>query len=529
MKLEGRGIAKEKFLIYLTIAVSLAAAMHYSVLHWTLITDPMPLAMREAAPIVIGADYADRLKEGDLLPYGLEEYPGSVSVYGPTYTMLTGALQAAFGSNPYVLHRISVALTLLFASLLIGALIWKRSGFHFGLLVAVWFYLIQIASLTVTAGPSALAVLFYVLGIAAILQFGPGRLGLFLAIAAGFLGLLTKPYASLVIPAALIYVYLFHSPRRALIAAGMTAVATVLLLILATALMPTYFHSVFQIHSAYATRIFDNLLSQSLVFSKLNFGLIVGFFAALPLSGYAIRKWEISSLWGTAPLVQPDIRFDRLLVLVASAVLFISLGWHGGAYLIYFNHLLLPPLLLAACGYLVKGTRVSFFVQVLLIVNIVLLIVWRPPLRADTKTNLSVMSQLMGKSALVDPVFAPYAQLFTKVELIDNGQTEYLVYYDQHHESRFSGRSANWQKELTAQIESGKYEMLFLAPQFSREALVDKGKLSESLKRHYELVRTIRMPIYFTHFRDWSLFGSGHAKVYLFQRRDTLNDDVIEQ
>ena len=51
--IRGRGIGKQKFLTYLIIAVALAAAIHYFVLHWTLITDPMPLAMREAAPIVI--------------------------------------------------------------------------------------------------------------------------------------------------------------------------------------------------------------------------------------------------------------------------------------------------------------------------------------------------------------------------------------------------------------------------------------------------------------------------------------------
>lgn len=526
--IQGRGIVMGKALTYVTIAISVAAALQYFVLHWTLLFDPMPLAMREAAPILIGEAYAEQLKDGDLFPYAEEQYPESTSVYGPVYSMLTGSLQALLDQNPYTIHRVAVALAIVLAALFCGWLVWRRSNFHMGLLAAVWFYLLQVASLTVTAGPSALCVLFYVIGIAAILHFGPGRLGLFLAIAAGFLGLLTKPYASLVIPAALIYVYLFHSPRRALVAACITAGATAVLLQGASILMPTYFHSVYVIHSAYATRIFENLLSQSVVFSKLNFGLILALLAAFPCTGYAVRKLSFRSLWGREPLVRPDIGFDRLMVLVAAAALLFSLGWHGGAYLIYFNHLLLPPLLIAALGCPIQTVRAPSIIQGVLLLNLALLMFWRPPLRADSDAHKEVLSLLLGKTALVDPVFEPYARIFRKVELIDNGQTEYLVYYDQHHESPLSQQSKEWEQALDARLKSGEIEVLCLAPQFSRSALLHKGAISETLNANYKLTHTIGMPIYFYGFKDWSLFGNGQAEIYLFQKKSTVQATPIK-
>jgi len=527
--LQRETVAKEKLLLYVAITVATLGAIHYFVLHWALIFEPMPLAIREPAPIVISEAYGEGLKEGELWPYSEQRYPELTSVYGPIYTMAAGALHVVFDVNPYTMHRSFVGLTLLGSALLCGLLVWRKANGFVALVAASWFYLIQVASVTVTAGPSALAVLFYLLGIAAILRFGPGRLGLLLAISMGFLGFLTKPYASLIIPAALIYVYLFHSPRRALNAAGLTLLATGALFLVASAWMPTYFHSVFQIHSAFATRILDNLLGQTLTFSKLNFGLVLAFLLALPLSGYALKLRKIKSLWGRSPLIEPDIGIDRLLVIVACVVLFASLGWHGGAYLIYYNHLLLPPLILAALSYNYGSLWRGAVVLLVLILNLVMLALWRPPLPEDNDAHLGVMSQLLGKRALVDPVLEPIARLFSEVALVDNGQAEYLVYYDRHHPGCWSSRSAAWESQIASELAKQRYEVILLAPQFGRESLIFNGVISEELRGNYELTHRMEIPIYFHHFKDWRLFGRGHSEIYLFQNRGDMNNQAVEK
>lgn len=514
------GITKNKILSYAALLVAAMGALNYFVLHWTLIVDPMPLTMREAAPIVISGTYAEQLKDGLTLPYAVEQYPASTSVYGPVYTILAGSLQAVFEVNPYFLQRGFVAFTMIASAILCGLLVSRQSDLCGGFLAAVWFYAIQVTYSMAAAGPSALAVLFYLLGIASILYFGPGWRGLVLAILAGFLGLLTKPYAALVIPAALIYVYLFHSPRRALIAACGTVVVSCLLAILISVSMPTYFHSVFQIHSAYATRYLDHLLSQTYLFTKLNFSLLAAFLVIFPFTKLKVTGPTIKRLWGTQPIIQPDIGFDRLMVLVAVAALFLSLGWHAGTYMTYFNHLLLPALLIAA--FRCKGIRETpyFIVRLTLICNLALLIVWRPPLRAESNNHLEVMSLLVGQSALVDPVFQPYASLLKNVEVIDHGQTEYLVNYDLNHKGRFSDLSAAWEKHLVSEIQSGEHSFILLAPHYNRRALIFGGASSGLLHRLYERTHVVRIPIYFLHFKDPSLFGQGHAEVFIFQKRD---------
>lgn len=527
--LQRETLAKEKLLLYVAVAVAVLGAIHYFVLHWALIVEPMPLAIREPAPVLIAEAYAEGLKDGALWPYSEAHYPEFTSVYGPVYTMVTGALQVVFDMNPYTLHRLFVGLTLIGSALLCGLLVWRKANCLAALVAASWFYLIQVASITVTAGPSALAVLFYLLGIAAIIRFGSGRLGLFLAITMGFLAFLTKPYASLIIPGALIYVYLFHSPRRALMAAGLTLLATGALFLAASIWMPTYYHSVFQIHSAYATRIIDNLISQTVTFSQLNFGLLLAFFVAFPLAGYALKMRKIASLWGRSPLIEPDIGIDRLLVIVAGIVLFVSLGWHGGAYLIYYNHLLLPPLILSAFRYDYSRPLRSAFVRLVLIINLLLLVLWRPPLPEDNDVHLGLMSQLLGKRALVDPVLEPIARLFGDVEIVDNGQSEYLVYYDRYHAGDLSPRSAAWESRLVSALSDQTYELILLAPQYNREALIFNGFSSEALQRNYERTHRVEIPIYFHHFKDWRLFGRGSSEIYLFQKRGDLSKYPIEK
>ena len=114
--------SKTKWLNYIVLFVALACALHYTTLHYSLITDPLPLTLRESAPILISEAYAEQLADGFVLPYSVEQYPQATSVYGPMYTILTGVIQLGPEVDPYLLHRWINALLLLCASILCAVL-----------------------------------------------------------------------------------------------------------------------------------------------------------------------------------------------------------------------------------------------------------------------------------------------------------------------------------------------------------------------------------------------------------------------
>jgi len=515
-------ITKNKLLNYVAVAVAICTAAHYFSLHWSLITDPMPLSARESSSILIAEDYAEGLLQGILSPYAVEHYPQSTSVYGPVYTLLAAAVPWTFETSPYFLYRCLSGVIIAFSALLCGGLIAGRGNWQLGLLAAVYFYITQVASTCVGAGADAPAVLFYILGILAILRLGTGWLGLGVGICVGLLGLFTKPYVALIIPAILVYTYLFHSPRRALVAAAWTAFSTGLGSVLVGLTMPTYFHAVFEIHTAYATRDLEHLISQLTLFTKLNAGLILAFALAFPWLSLRLRLTSLKHLWGGRPLVKPDIGFDRFLALIAAAALLLVLGWHGGAYLTYFNHLLLAPLLLGA--FQESDVRIShrFWVKWIVLINVILLAVGRPQMREANDAHLVIMSNLMNKHVLVDPVLEPIARLFERVDLVDNGQAEYLVKYDQHFGGTFAARSEAWAGQLAIRLESGEYDGLYLSPIYFRKLLLDTGRSSELLHRNYKRVHVARLPIYFSHFKDRKALGKGEIEVYYFERRENI-------
>jgi hypothetical protein len=212
--------------------------------------------------------------------------------------------------------------------------------------------------------------------------------------------------------------------------------------------------------------------------------------------------------------------------LIAGAALLLSLGWHGGAYLLYYNHLLLPGLLVAAFRCFEKSGMRFFLLRAALILNVVLLVLARPPLREEKTAHLAITSQLITKTALVDPVLEPIARLFENVDVIDNGQAEYLINYDLHFGGAFAKRSVDWSNRLAASIASGEYEGIYLSPNYYRKLLLEEGRSSDLLHRFYKRVHVVRVPIYFSHFKDKSELGKGMVEVYYFERRENVSKDT---
>lgn len=505
--------------------VALAMGLHHAVLHVTVVAEPMPLTLREAAFI----QQADALLDREApAQYSWESLPGHANVYGPAYPAAVVPMVALWRDQPYQAHRVMVALFLLAGAGLLAWGVARHGGWINGGIAAAWFYAAQVASPSLAAGPDLLAVLCYV-GAMVLVHRGGARCGPALAgaLVLGMLGLLTKPYAVLVVPALLVWIALADSPRRAVVWGVGTALTVLLGGAVVQRIWPAYFLSVFGLHAAFATRVFGELVAQVREFTLLNGPLLVLLIPVVADWVVRTRKGALAWPWqdgGRRPILDPAPGWSFWLTAVAASALLLSLGWHGGAFLIYFNHLLLPPLLLAVLGREPLACAPGRFGwrPALVVANLLWLAWLRPALPAEPW-----IPELPPGPVLADPLLEPLVRLHPGAELVDNGQAEYLVIAMlASGDERQVAIAHNWEQALARRIARQEFAHLLLVGYHNRRVLAVDGEVTEFLGRYYEMVAVQRVRPYYVSFRDRRRFGRTEINVVTFRPR-ALEPEIV--
>jgi len=512
-------------------ALALALAGWHGLLHHRLIGEEQPLTVREAAFIRQSAELQEH---GLLAAYAWAGQPEQANLYGPVYPVSVLPLLAVWPDEPYRAHRMAVGLALLAGAGLLGWGVARGGGgWVNGGVAAAWFYAAQASSPSLAAGPDLLAALLYVAAIVVIRLWGLRWPAVMVAVGLGLVGMLVKPYVVLVVPALVLYLWL-AAPLRVGLAGGLgVAAAAGLGALVVDRLWPAYRYSVLELHGAFATRSLGEMIGQVVAFAQLNPALLVlGLALAVvtwrgagAVAGWGAR-WRTggAAVWrerGRRPLLAQAPGWDSWMVGVAAVALCGRLAWHGGAFLIYFNHLLLPPLLLLVLGrtpLLAAGgaDRWPGWRPALVAANLLLLTLLRPPLPLEEQPQPIPVAGRM----LVDPVLEPLTRLHAGVELVDNGQAEYLVQFAlQRPDSPAHARAHAWEQELARRIAGQEYASLWLAPEYNRRPLLFHGQPASFLLEHYEPmeVRTVRP--YFRPFRDRSRFGRAETRLIHFRPR----------
>ncbi len=513
------GIINQRTVSILMACATIALIGMYLRIHASLLATPWPITVREAAFIL----QTEALLDPSAPPmYSPESTPDNVNLYGPLYPLAAAPLAALFPNQPYLAHRLTVALFLLGTCLLLGWALAKHSRNIVGFAAAGIFYAATVATPSVAAGPDTLATFLYVAAIVIFTETGPTIKGISAAICVGLLALLAKPYAVWIIPCVIAYITWAHSIRRGIYCALGTIIVSAMGAWLVATWWPEYFFSVFLIHSASASRYPEVLTSQLLEFSWLNFAPIALLLLLLPYRQFlrqALRwRWHSGKL--TIPPLDHRPTWCVFMALAALLPLLLSLGWHGGAHIIYFNHLLLAPLLIAALTLEAQVSDLgrSLGAKLLVVANIALLITFIPPPPPLPKAvNLSNAGKV-----LVDPVLEPVRRLYPGADVVDNAQTEYWIRHAKEYGNKDrQARARQWETNLTNQLNNRVYDTLLLANPYahSRPALLTTEGMSDALIMNYDIRGKKTVPAYFLPFRNREAYGIVPLTLFVFSKK----------
>lgn len=494
----------------------------YVRLHAAILGEFLPVTLREAAFIV----QTNALRDASQPPmYSWASIPEQANLYGPLYPTVALPLVALLPDSPYLAHRVTTGFFLIAASFLLGWSISRRAGALNGWIGAVLFYAANVASPSLAAGPDTLATALYVLAILVVLHRGCTPAAISVSFVLGLLALLTKPYAVLAIPGLLVYLFLFKSPKAALASGVCLGVTCLVGYLTLQRLFPAYAVSVFGVHAAFATRSLARLTAQVVEFSYLHYFLLLLFFASFP--------WR--QLWGSCkavfgrrdwrqPLLTYDLGWDRFMALVAGLAILGSLGWHGGAHLIYFNHLLLPPLLLASlsgCELGWRGRPPAVWTAIALS-NALLLGILLPADPKHEPVPQAVLQALQtAPRSLIDPLLEPYSRLYNTVTLVDNGEAEYLVQYaDWQPQGPLADRIRQWECRQRDMFTTTNCKYILLCS-VTHAYLHDNQAFATALNTHYRTLGSFRLYPYYAYFRNRAAFGNNAGvEIVVLERQE---------
>ncbi len=351
--------------------------------------------------------------------------------YGPGYPTLVQPLLRA-GLDVYFAHRIVNLLAIVAAGALVVRLLLQQGcarRIAWGL--ATIFYALNAGSYSIQARPDFL-VLFEItvllaLGDAAArgrlrpgwrfgTLFGPVALGAFF----------TKAYSLFSWGAVLAYLALFVNSRGAIVAGLVSGALLAGGITLFATQNPLYVLEVFRGQVVQASPSLAWLGHQAADFALLAGGVVAAI--ALPV---VLRLWPRAD-GPRAPIVRNDSgkKYWTCQALFAAAGLLAGPGWHTGAYLTYFLHLLLVPMVMLAGSQAAKATStVHGWFDLALTANLAVLIAVAPGWPQADATWPELRADILHEpgSVAVDYLMEPIAREKGGVEIVSTGQTGYAL------------------------------------------------------------------------------------------------------
>jgi hypothetical protein len=406
--------------------------LRYLVFHILMVTHPLPLHAREMAHVL---NTERLLSYGDL--YQLTSLPVYTNVYGFGYNIFSIPLSLIFGVS-LLAHRFTNMIFMMGSALLIFQFCRKRSVSP---LISAWagilFYLIQCNSYAVAASPDMVGLFFMLLSFTAVdrLDFRISRL-LGSLLFAG-IALLVKPYFVFAMPCVALSIFANESKWKGIffLAIGITIFSTELLLL--QWFFPFSFFSVFEIHYLFKTHVLDFLVRQSLFFSLYHAGLILIFLFVI-VDLFIRNGWrflpdslsQINRLRIRGPLLKVTIDTHIIAVFSALLVLYFSLGWHGGAFLIYFFQLLTPFLIVSVVTLQTQSIRHQWIVITGMALNTALLFFFSPISPRINVGNL-LQNERLFRTPDINILATPHFNNFLRKHghtIYDNGESEYVIH-----------------------------------------------------------------------------------------------------
>jgi len=184
---------------------------------------------------------------------------------------------------------------------------------------------------------------------------------------------------------------------------------------------PLYGLEVFRGQLVQASPSFPWFRTQAADFALLGCGLLAAIFVP-----FAARLWQR----GPGAPADAGADFWRWQTLLATGGLLAGLGWHTGAYLTYFLHLLLVPLVMLAGGSIARAdSSLPGWSDLALTANLVVLFALAPGWPREDAAWTELRQDILrepGRVA-VDYLMEPIAREKGGVTVVSTGQSGYVV------------------------------------------------------------------------------------------------------
>jgi len=472
--------------------------------HYNFLKHPYQLEYREGAGLLAAQDFLQNEN-----PYNLINQPQHTYSYGFLYPYLVSKAATVFGNTLFV-HRAFTYLFLSATSLIIFlVLMRKKAGliFAFAGLVILQQSLIN-ASNTSIARPEGLGVFLMTLGIIVPWIWNYNRISLLASIILGILGFLTKQYYLFVIPALVVYLFLFVNKKKAKEYFLTSIVSLILMIVVLEYVFPLYLNNTFFTYLNYSTYSYQYMKDQVAVFAEVNVFLIL----IITLSSvFIIRQYlekrsnmtikeitqNVKKMFvfdSVAPVSKPLIRSNcdllfALSLMLALFIFIINLGGHTGNYMAAYLFQLASPFLILVTFQALNSAKDLLFRSFACLLLIITLNVEFELQKIEFERFNSCFKQIeeiikSSKSPLNSPENVSIMIQEGK-PVYNSGHSEYFFKGNQESDllgsssDQKSKRTNDYKKEIDDKIIRKEFDVIFLTEGYY-SFFVDKGLLYQN-------------------------------------------------
>lgn len=405
-------------------AVAVAVGLYALWGHVLMVAFAYPLELREFAIV-----YDTRLMLEGRDPYGIGEQPLGTTMYGLLFNVVMVALNHWV---PATLngHRFVAGVCIALAGLVLALTARRVHGVPRSVAagIAVLLYTLCVGSISASVRPDGLGLLLFCLSLAVPMVGGFSRRSVLVGLVCAVLGFYAKPYFMFGGGCLVAWIFLARSKKEGVLAGVVFAAMLLLSALVVRWLCPYYFANTIGANSDMATYLWSHVVLQTKEFWSLVWPVVLMTAAGGVIAARQSRMTlDVRRL--DAPLVQGAPGLACVTFWLAALVLAVKMGGFIGAYMQYFYHLLLPPMLLwLASGWPQAGQVRRALIQVALLISLVL-----------AGSTIRLVDPLLGAPWVqVAQTMAPYKHILHNASLsnlildqrkpiMDTGHTEYYV------------------------------------------------------------------------------------------------------
>jgi hypothetical protein len=339
---------------------------------------------------------------------------------------------------------------------------------------------------SVLSRPDALGLFLFLAGILIPYYYNYSRKSLIVSILFAIYGFYTKPYFIAIIGYVGAYLFLFVSKKKAVIYGVSFLSIFAPLAYVCHKLLPFYFNNVYTINANNTPNDVEYMYGQFFRFTKDYFLLIIVLIVLTSL--FIIRnKDNIRSYLNeyrnlinlktlSAPLITKSVDLYLFCLTCSTAIIFLKLGRHTGAYMTYLYQLMVPFLVLLIIKYsskLLVNNYLKIFVAILLLLNSLIIgNFYINNLNLNSKAeSWSELNELVSKHENMFAIPAVTSILIEQNKTVyDTGQIEFFYAGNQTNQ-HFVSIYNKYLDKINSQLKDRKFEVVLLPEQYNFAAM----------------------------------------------------------